>query len=77
LAQRSVNAAAAEIHILFESIERTTRLFARDHQELLYDLSQHPDDEDIIGQIQHLLTQHFPKHYKQPKKDQVIEVDRN
>ena len=63
LAAQSVRAVSSELNLLLGEIRRATGLFVRHNSELLWQMSQNPDDEEIYGHIQRLLREHFPEHY--------------
>lgn len=62
-AEHSVKAAANEIKLLREGILRSARFFVDREQDLLYQLSQNPGSEEIVKEIKHQLSTHFPEHF--------------
>ena len=62
LADQSVKAVSTEIELLVNSIRRSAALFAESHQDLFYELSLNPDDEEVLNKIKVLLDRNFPEH---------------
>jgi PAS domain S-box-containing protein/diguanylate cyclase (GGDEF)-like protein len=62
LADQSVKSVSTEIELLVNSIRRSASLFAESHQDLFYELSLNPDNEEILNKLKVLLERNFPEH---------------
>lgn len=63
LAEQSVRSVISELGVRLNEIKRATKLFVVHNEELLWKLSQNPQDEATFGKISRLLRNHFDEHY--------------
>ncbi len=63
LANATVSGAAAEIELLVRELQRSMRVFAAEHTQLMEDILHSPDNDDLWLRLETAVSRHFPESF--------------
>jgi diguanylate cyclase (GGDEF)-like protein/PAS domain S-box-containing protein len=63
LAEQAIRSVISELDTTLNEIKRGTRLFVFHNKDLIWEMSQNPENEVTYSKIEKLLREHFPEEY--------------